>query len=91
MGLESWIESFRMLLEGEVDLYADPAGFSEWIEQVRFSETERFQLRRLLLQWQALDQGPALFPVSFPPGITGSRSWLSAIRLTVREASPRIF
>jgi len=89
-GLDSWIESFRILLKGEMDLYADPPGFSDWVEQVRFSETERFQLRRLLLQWQALNPGSPMLPGSFPPGINGSRSWLSAIRLKVREASPRI-
>ncbi len=89
-GLESWLAGLRTLLKEEVERRADPPGFSDWVETVRFSETERFQLRRLLLQWEALKYGPALLPASFPSGLSGAKSVLSAIRMKVAEASSRI-
>lgn len=88
-GLEIWLAGLRALLEEEVEGQADPPGFCEWIETVRFTETERFQLRRLLLQWEALKSGSVLLPASFPSSFSGSKPVLSAIRMKVAEASSR--
>ncbi len=88
--LEPWIAAFRTLLEEEAAIISDPPGFSEWVKQFRFSESERFQLRRLLQRWQSLNPPSELLPDSFLVKLTSAEASLAAIRVKVRESSRRI-
>lgn len=90
-GLEPWLAAFRSLLDEEAAISSDPPGFSEWLSQVRFSETQRFQLRRLLQRWQAQNPGEELLPGSISDAPKGAEAALAAIRVKVREGSPRMF
>ncbi|MEX2581298.1 MAG: hypothetical protein WD342_19735 [Verrucomicrobiales bacterium] len=52
-----WCRAFRETVEAEAARLADPPGYAELLNRLRFSETQRHQLRRLLQQWASRHPG----------------------------------
>ncbi len=63
--IEDWVMEFSRLVAEARGWEADPPGFTEWTEAIRFSATQTHQLRRLLQQWQVREGSPDR--EAFPP------------------------
>jgi hypothetical protein len=87
VSLSPWLEAFGAILEEEVRIQEDPPGFAEWLLMARFSETQQFQLKKLLRQWQALEPNRVPNGEDLPAGPIKASQCLAALRALVRELS----
>jgi len=82
--IEPWLNAFRSLVGEQAERNADPPGYGEWIEKMRFTETQRHRLRRLLRHWHNLNGGFDVSPQFTAVEVTGAQKMLDAFETKLK-------
>ena len=82
--IEPWLAAFQGVLGEEGVRTQEPPGYSEWIEKMRFTETQRHRLRRLLRHWHNLNGEISASPQFTSVEILSAQKMLDAFEMKLR-------
>lgn len=82
--VDPWLDAFRVVLREEMERAADPSGFAEWTGTLRFSETQRHRLRRLLRHWNSLNGASGVPPQFTSAEMRNAQTMLDALERKLR-------
>lgn len=85
--IDIWLEAFREIVREESARTAEPVGFAEWTGRLRYSETQRHRLRRLLRQWNSLNGTAGIAPRFTETETQNAQKMLDAFEVKIRGVS----